>query len=427
MKKYLGLTVISSILCSQMGCIGNPCSDTQPAKNTFAPYVTPENKPKLAKVLFQVEGSLSEDFFETVDYSLVNRENISNLLQVLETPEERQFWKSLIILRQAMCALVVFAEGVEDYLQSQLDEVSAEVIAAVVSYEQQHPYTPDFAQLQDARHFMMGMALGNMPIPPSLKEQEKMIEEWGGLDAKKAYQQSREKLLQLYQRVAALKQAKPAEDKFIQPKNQQEALKLAMRVANMINAADPNHKSPLSVAVYNKDTKWVLEQIEDGVDVNQRDGDGKTPLMVAVETGNTEIVKLLLEAGADPKIRLNDTDKTALSMAESAGLNEIVALLKPVEVSPLEQALGARDTAKVLELIKAGTDVNARGASGYTPLIIAVLFTDAELVKALIQAGADVNAKAIVDGQEMDITALSMAQSMGFEEGIKLLKEAGAK
>ena len=47
----------------------------------------------------------------------------------------------------------------------------------------------------------------------------------------------------------------------------------------------------------------------------------------------------------------------------------------------------------VKQHLAAGTDVNAKGRNGWTPLLVAGLFGNKEIIELLIAEGADVNAK----------------------------------
>ena len=99
-------------------------------------------------------------------------------------------------------------------------------------------------------------------------------------------------------------------------------------------AADPNAKTQSGdVAIRNAtSTPEILKLlIEHKVDVNLVSSSGDTPLIAAIRNGESDGVKLLLDAGADVS-KPDNYGNFALSVAESAGTPEIVALLK--EKSP---------------------------------------------------------------------------------------------
>ncbi len=79
------------------------------------------------------------------------------------------------------------------------------------------------------------------------------------------------------------------------------------------------------------------------------------------------------------------------------------------------------DTARVVELIDRGADVNTKDNFGYTPLIQAAWRGHTDIATLLIEGGADVNAKGS-DGH----TPLLWATVNGHTDIIKLLRTNGA-
>jgi ankyrin repeat protein len=75
----------------------------------------------------------------------------------------------------------------------------------------------------------------------------------------------------------------------------------------------------------------------------------------------------------------------------------------------------------VLELIKAGADVNGAGSDGSTPLLWSTFNSDLQISQALIKAGADVDA-----ANRYGITPLMQASRTGDAALIKLLLDSGA-
>lgn len=78
-------------------------------------------------------------------------------------------------------------------------------------------------------------------------------------------------------------------------------------------------------------------------------------------------------------------------------------------------------SAKVIELIKKGADVNAKDKAGRSALYIASGDGSIKTVNALLDKGADVNAKSPTDK-----TALMAAAQFGWPEVVKALIAKGA-
>jgi ankyrin repeat protein len=88
---------------------------------------------------------------------------------------------------------------------------------------------------------------------------------------------------------------------------------------------------------------------------------------------------------------------------------------------PLLEAAEAGNHDAALAALKAGSDVDARGADGTTALIWAAYNGDAELAKRLLEAGADANAK-----NEFGTSALAEAAIGGYADVIAALLKGGA-
>ena len=79
------------------------------------------------------------------------------------------------------------------------------------------------------------------------------------------------------------------------------------------------------------------------------------------------------------------------------------------------------DTKRVSELLKSGSDVNAKNIYGMTALMYAAEGNYTKIIKNLLKAGADINA---VNNEGS--TALIIAAIHGSEEAIEILADAGA-
>jgi len=93
---------------------------------------------------------------------------------------------------------------------------------------------------------------------------------------------------------------------------------IAQMIKREVNLLDACSKSDLKLA------KELLDQ---GAHANVRDPDGRTPLTEAVWNRNVELVNLLLERGANPNTKKND-GASPLSIAQGKGYKEVAELLK---------------------------------------------------------------------------------------------------
>lgn len=202
MKNLNLIALAFTVLASQTGCIGPKPNDAE-----LPPYATAEIQEKLAKRINPELQTVPKDYFETLNYGPFY-ERKDEILSILNTPEEKQFWETLAALRLQMAAAAALAAEDTDLLDEQLQDtaISPAVLSAVLDYEKAHPYTPDLTEVDQARKFMIGMALGNMPIPPGKEETKKYIEQWGGEDTAKFFQKVRTELLAHFE--AALQQRK---------------------------------------------------------------------------------------------------------------------------------------------------------------------------------------------------------------------------
>ena len=220
-----------------------------------------------------------------------------------------------------------------------------------------------------------------------------------------------------------------------------------------INAKSADGKTALIFASGSGYLDVVQALLASGADVNVSDSKGNTALMASSVTIYVEVVKKLLEAGAAINAR-NKDGVTALMLASGYGRagvvvtdmkgkmeimnNDPVGNVEVVKALIAAKAgvnirsgkngrtalMGASrfgSLAVIKELIAAEADVNVKDNEGCTALIEASRYGYTEVVRELLAAKADVNIKS--DG---GVTALKEA-SKGYDDIVKLLKEAGAK
>jgi ankyrin repeat protein len=143
----------------------------------------------------------------------------------------------------------------------------------------------------------------------------------------------------------------------------------------------------------------VTTLISAGADVNVRDNYGDTPLIDAADHGRDDVVKLLIAAKADITARHNP----------------------PINRNALHSAAYTGNGRTVTALIDAGADPNDPAESGWTPLMIAMLYGKADVIEALLAGGANVNARS-----KSGWTALREAEFRRYDAAAKRLRDAGA-
>lgn len=228
--------------------------------------------------------------------------------------------------------------------------------------------------------------------------------------------------------------------------------------------------APIHDAANKGDVKKIAEILAaDPTQVNAKDKLGNTPLHWAAFHGQLAAVKALIDAGADVKAKNNygpfqpgelggalysgsSTHQDPVFLLQSHGVN---AQDMQNGYTPLDLALFANKHKEIVDLLlEKGADVNARAASGATPLFWAVLrdqkddvltllakganvnLTDAwgdtildlairaqyaQLIPILVEHGADVNAQ-----DQSTMRPLNYAQGMDDTKWVKYLKDHGA-
>jgi ankyrin repeat protein len=156
---------------------------------------------------------------------------------------------------------------------------------------------------------------------------------------------------------------------------------------------------------------------------------GLTALFFAIYTGDETVVKLLLEAGADARARtLGEvgTGESVLHMAVGCFRNSMLPILirygadvnvastNPMGPRALHIAAQYGNTEAVEELIKSGTDINAKLSGGETALVVAAREGQVDAASALINHGMD--PLACFDGEQ---TAVLMAVVHGRTEMVR--------
>ena len=186
-------------------------------------------------------------------------------------------------------------------------------------------------------------------------------------------------------------------------------------------------KQPICYATKYGNLPAIRALLQSGVDVNEPLDMGDiwgpgfqdvTALWFASLRGHAAVVKELIEAGADVNVRASAPIAKRSASAKSNTSGVILS-----DSTPLFAAAHYGHTPVVIELIKAGADVNVPRSDGFTPLHVAASKGHEACVVLLIQAGADVNPEA----QKPSWTPLSVAIRSKHEKVVQLLKHFGAR
>lgn len=178
--------------------------------------------------------------------------------------------------------------------------------------------------------------------------------------------------------------------------------KLITAQANL-DIRDSNGRTPLLVAAHFGQHPVARTLLKAGADPNALDRQRYDLITIAAVRGDLEMVRIGLAGGSSPKNITSPYDGTALIAAAHLGQVEVVQTLIEAK-APLDhvnnlgwtaliEAIvlgdgGARHTAVVRALVRAGANVNLADRSGTTPLALAKQRGYAEMVRLLEQAGA---------------------------------------
>ena len=166
---------------------------------------------------------------------------------------------------------------------------------------------------------------------------------------------------------------------------------------------DPNEcnggRSPLGTAAYNGNLRIVKMLCDAGADLEVRDGINYTPLMDACRNGYLDVVTELIQRGANVNV-VCDWGYGRTPLFAAAGWGHINNIM--------------------IELIKAGADINYKNKKGHTALYTACVNKREDIAILLIKAGADLG------GDREGMTPLMFAASDGLTRLVKELCYHGA-
>ena len=194
--------------------------------------------------------------------------------------------------------------------------------------------------------------------------------------------------------------------------------------------SDASGRTPVRIAIDNRDLASVFRLLDAKADVNATTADHVSVLGVAVANGETAIADKLLTAGARADGRVPDGDKILPWAIRHGRLALVRAMLKSGADPHLKDRSGnpllfvAMESGQrelVDTLIQLGADPGATNAAGETTIQMAFRRGWLDAVPTLAAAGADPNAPG-VDG----LTLLDRAVTAGELEQISLLLSIGA-
>ena len=169
----------------------------------------------------------------------------------------------------------------------------------------------------------------------------------------------------------------------------------------------------------------VTALLAEGAAVNSRDRNGDSPLNMAAAKGNEALAEALLSAGADVNLA-NIAGVTPLMGASFSGKPKLVRRLLDAgaRIQPFDRVhknaavyAAAHGCTECLdELLRAGTDVNARLDNDLTLLMWATGYGHEATVRLLLERGADPTLK-----DNRGKSAADMARDSSFPALIPLL------
>lgn len=183
-----------------------------------------------------------------------------------------------------------------------------------------------------------------------------------------------------------------------------EIVDILLRAGANATAQDRLGVTPLYLAAAIGDGATIRKLLDAGANANQTEKTGETVLMVATRTGSTDAVRALLEHNANPNTPEPQLLLTPLMLAAEAGYTEIAA-----------------------DLIKSGSDIQARTRTGATP---------ARRLPCVAESGCGSHGVGIVRGGWPDkgirapipgnLSPLMYAAREGHIDTARLLLDAGA-
>jgi ankyrin repeat protein len=169
-------------------------------------------------------------------------------------------------------------------------------------------------------------------------------------------------------------------------------------------ATDPRGRTPLHVAVYQKQHEAARTLLRLGSAPNRQEVDRYDIVTIAAVANDVPMLRIALDGGGDARAITSRYDGTALIAAAHLGHAEVVRML-----------------------IAAGAPLDHVNNLGWTALIESIVLGDGgrnhtDTLTALVRAGANVNL-----ADRRGVTPLALARERGYANMVRILTEAGAK
>jgi ankyrin repeat protein len=203
----------------------------------------------------------------------------------------------------------------------------------------------------------------------------------------------------------------------------------------LVERVDRVNRTPIMYAARSKNPETIQILLDAGADIQARDRLGNTPLSWAAGFGIADGVQVLVDAGADANTVDSVLGYTPLIWAagfgESASIQILIEAGADVSVNdfaegrtPLMHAVRTGSVAGVAALLKAGAKVNAIDNTKSTALHVGADSNNVMLDKIvlLVEAGSNTNAKNS-DGR----TALDLAKSRTDDDGSAIAEYLATK
>ena len=199
----------------------------------------------------------------------------------------------------------------------------------------------------------------------------------------------------------------------------EQAVDLLLELGADAAAADNHGSTPLLLSAFKNSLHSLDRVLESGGDgsLGRMTSDGRTPLMWAVAAGAHECAARILELGGDP----NHADARNVTSLMLAAYEEGPRSFDEMETVGVEGAAEEADLTLVQMLLRAGARVDAKDATGRTPLFFAVMGASRDAAFELLEAGAQENVR-----DDHGVTPLLLAVDMGDDDMVRLLLSGSA-